>query len=164
MTVLPGTREVCWHEAHHAAALCLSGLTPLLVRVDWPTQELAGSVKPDWENHAPNPDVMREVLIAILQGPISAGGLHEAQITWPIDPTTGWQDGTRRDVEQIQFIVESLGLDRIDWLGIVNEAVSLARSPRFRRLVVEIATALEHTELLFQHELIALTAKVTHDT
>lgn len=164
MTVLPCTREVCWHEASHCASLILSGLTPQLVRVDWPTDQLLGAVRMDWENHDPTPDVMREVLISLLQGPIAEGGLFEAQTTWPIDPTTGWQEGTGRDVEQIQFIVDSLGLDRIDWLGIVNKAVSRARSPRFRHLVVEIATALEHTELLFQHELIALTERMTHDT
>lgn len=152
----PSTRSTCWHEAAHCASLCLAGLTPLLVRVDWPSETLLGSVKMDWENHDPTPDVMREVLLAILQGPLSDGESVD-RWDWPIDVDT-------RDGEQCAFLADVLNLDQVDFLQIVSKAQRLGRDRTFRRLLVDISAALEDKEVLVQPELQALTDAVLSDS
>lgn len=154
--ILPSTRAVAWHEASHAAALALAGMTPIWVRVDRPSESLLGSVRVDWEKHDPVPTNLRVVLIAALQGPISDGELVD---DWPIDPSA-WSDGSRRDAEQAAFLADALKLDEVDWRFIVYKAQALGRERQFRQLVVEIANALEHHELLLLPELEALTARV----
>jgi hypothetical protein len=56
MTVtLPPAREVARHEAHHAAALCLQGMIPKRVRIDWSKENEAGSMTIDWADEGPDP-------------------------------------------------------------------------------------------------------------
>jgi hypothetical protein len=45
---LPTGREIAWHEAYHAAALCIAGMVPKCVRSDWPSDHEAGDVTIDW--------------------------------------------------------------------------------------------------------------------
>jgi hypothetical protein len=45
---LPSSRERAYHEASHAAALCLAGMVPKCVRTDFPGDDLAGLVTVDW--------------------------------------------------------------------------------------------------------------------
>ena len=149
---LPSTRSTCWHEAAHAAALCLAGMTPLVARVDWPTKTLAGCVSIDWERNDPTPDVLREVLLAIVQGPL-ANGESVDRWDWPISVDTP-------DGEQCAFLVDVLKLDQVDWLGIVCKAQRRGRDRTFRRLMVAISNALEAKEVLLQPELQALTDTV----
>ena len=80
---LPGSRERAWHEACHAAPLCLAGMVPKQVRTDWPAANLAGLVTVDWGD-GPDRDKAKHVLVAILLGAMTEGyeGWHE----WPIDP------------------------------------------------------------------------------
>ena len=156
--MLPRTDSTVWHEAGHAASLCLSGLTPLLVRSDWPTETLLGQVKLDWENHDPTEDVMREVLVGVLQGPIAAGEVLEVW-DWPINPDAVPAE-CRRDAEQAAFVVDLLHLDQVDFLQIAFKAEHLGRDRTFRRLLVAISSALEEKELLFQDELQQLTDAV----
>ena len=152
------TDTTAWHEAGHAASLCLSGLTPLPVRSDWPTQTLLGQVKFDWEAHEPTEDVMREVLVSVLQGPIAEGEVLEVW-DWPINPDAVTPE-CRRDAEQAAFIVDLLHLDQVDFLQIAFKATQLGRDRTFRRLLVAISSALEDKELLFKDELQQLTDAV----
>jgi len=69
----PSTRSTAWHEAFHAAALCLAGLVPECVRVDWPEADLAGCVILDWGPDGPDADKGRSVLVAIMLGDMTAG-------------------------------------------------------------------------------------------
>jgi hypothetical protein len=153
---LPTGREVAWHEAHHAAALCLAGLTPLVARTDWPTPTLAGVVKPDWERHPIDDRTMGALLVAILMGPISEGEPVFTHVAWPIDPDE-WQDGCQADAAQLSFVAQWLGLDLVDYMKVVCEAGRLAKDLRYRRLVVAIAHALERDEIVLQPELEQLT-------
>lgn len=158
MTTLPSTRSTAWHEAAHCAALCLAGLTPLVCRVDWPERTLLGSTHPDWEHNDFTPDTMYALLISVLQGPLNDGQRVDA---WPIDPDT-WEDGSHKDGEQAEFIAQWLGFDAagVDWHYAIFRAQKLGRDRTFRRLVVEIAGALEDKEVLFQSELQQLTDAV----
>ena len=158
MSVLPSTRTLAWHEAHHAAALCLSGLPPVWARIDWPEERLGGSVRVDWEHHDPDPGTLREVLIATLMGPICDA---ESRLDdWPIRAYE-WDVGNQRDAEQAAFLADVLGLDQVDWLGVVFKATTRSRERRFRELVVKIAGELERVEVVFQPELIRLAEGVS---
>ena len=44
--VLPSGREIAWHEAYHAAALCIAGMSPNASEPTFPT--IPGSVTIDW--------------------------------------------------------------------------------------------------------------------
>lgn len=157
MIALPAARELAAHEAHHAAALLIFGWPPLVARIDWPTQEMAGSVRPDWGSRDPDERSMRDLLIATMMGPLSDGALRMED--YPPDPDD-WPEGAQRDIEQAAFIAQWLGLDRVDWVPAGYDAVALSRERRFKRLVVAIAERLERVELLLQPELIALAEEV----
>ena len=160
MTFAPPTiSETSWHESHHAASLCLDGLTPLVVRTDWPTATLAGTVRPDWETHDIHEDTMRRLLVATLMGPISEGERVYLHVAWPIDPAD-WNDACQADARQLAFVCQWLGIDLADYLKFVFAADKRAKDPLFRRLVVEIA-GLERDEMVLQPELQALTDEVT---
>jgi hypothetical protein len=152
----PSTRSTCWHEAEHAASLCLAGMTPLVARVDWPTETLAGAVTMDWERHDPTPDVLREVLVSVLLGPLSNGELVD-RWDWPVNVDTS-------DGEQVRFLVNLLRLDQVGFLQIVFKAQRLGRDRTFRRLLVDISNALEHKEVLLQPELQAMTDAVLSES
>lgn len=155
MNMLPRTDSTVWHEASHAASLCLSGLVPVLVRCDWPTQTQLGSVRFDWTAFEPSELVMREILVSLLQGPLAEGEVLD-HWDWPIDPDAVTPE-CRKDAEQAAFIVGLLHLDRVDFLQIAFKATQLGRDRTFRRLLVAISNALEDKELLFKDELQQLT-------
>jgi hypothetical protein len=161
VSVLPSARALAWHEAGHAAALCVVGWPPAWVRIDWPSDSLLGSVGPDWESRDPDERTMRELLVSVLQGPISDG---ERRISdWPILPEQ-WKAGNRRDAEQAAFIAHYLGIDRAaDWGWFVFKAQRLGRTRRFRELVVAIASELERVEVLLRPELVHLTEGANGD-
>jgi hypothetical protein len=80
---LPPAREVARHEAYHAAALCLQGMVPKEVRIDWPKEDQAGFVTIDW-GHGPDHHTAKRVLIAIVAGGVTEG--FDRWNDWPIDP------------------------------------------------------------------------------
>jgi hypothetical protein len=80
---LPPAREVARHEAYHAAALCLQGMVPKQVRIDWPREDQAGFVTIDWGD-GPDRDTAKRVLIAVLLGGMTEG--FDGWDNWPIDP------------------------------------------------------------------------------
>ena len=102
MNMLPRTDSTVWHEASHAASLCLSGLVPVLVRCDWPTQTQLGSVRFDWTAFEPSELVMREILVSLLQGPLAEGEVLD-HWDWPIDPDAVTPE-CRKDAEQAAFV------------------------------------------------------------
>jgi hypothetical protein len=153
--VLPGSRERGRHEAYHCAALCVLGLVPECVRIDFPHDGAAGSVDLDWGDGVDRASA-RSVLIAILLGGMT-NGLQGWN--WPIDPDCVPR-GARRDAEQARHLAEYLGFDHAGWLHVIREANQLARSYEFRRLVVAITDALERVELLTAEDLRSLMASV----
>jgi HK97 family phage prohead protease len=99
---LPTSRSIAMHEAHHVAALCLAGMVPKCVRIDWPTAELAGFVTIDWGDGA-DPDKAQRVLVAVLLGAMTEG--FAGWDNWPIDPDRA-PVGARRDAEQARHLAE----------------------------------------------------------
>jgi hypothetical protein len=155
MTVtLPTSRSIAMHEAHHAAALCLAGMVPRCVRIDWPTAELAGFVTIDWGGGADH-DKAKRVLVAVLLGAMTEG--FAGWDNWPIDPNRA-PVGARRDAEQARHLAEYLNLEQVGWLHVLWEANQLGRRPGFRRLAVAIADELERVEVLTAQELVELIA------
>jgi hypothetical protein len=145
MTVVrPSDRAVAWHEASHAAALCLAGMVPKQVRTDWPDATTLGRVAIDWGD-GPDHGSAREVLRAILVGGMCDG--LEGWDSWPVNPQHV-PEGARRDAEQARHLAEYLKLDRVGWAFHVWRAEQLAKQPRYRRLVVARASALEEREVL----------------
>jgi hypothetical protein len=72
--ILPGSREIAWHEAFHAAALCLAGIVPVSVRTDWPSDLEAGEVKIDWgPGGYRDPARATDVLVSIVAGAFTEG-------------------------------------------------------------------------------------------
>ena len=123
-----------WHESGHAASLILSGLTPLLVRVDQPTDTLLGSVKFDWTHHDPTERNLREVLIGILQGPFTDGETIDCT-EWPPN-FDDWSDHCREDAERIAFIIERLEGTRLtstSRTGLPRSSHGCSRFGRCRR-------------------------------
>jgi hypothetical protein len=150
MTVtLPTSRSIAMHEAHHAAALCLAGMVPKCVRIDWPRADLAGFVTIDWGDGA-DPDKARRVLVAILLGAMTEG--FAGWDNWPIDPDRALV-GARRDAEQARHLAEYLKLDQVGWLHVLWKANQLGRRSGFRRLAVAIADELERVEVLSAEDL-----------
>ena len=151
MTVpLPPAREVARHEAHHAAALCVLGMVPKQVRVDWPKADLAGFVTIDWGD-GPDRATAERVLIAILLGGVTEG--FDGWNDWPIDPGR-LPNGARHDAEQARHLAGYIGItDRAMWGFYVWKANRLARRPEFRRLAVAIADELERVEVLTAEDL-----------
>jgi hypothetical protein len=155
MTVtLPTSRSIAMHEAHHAAALCLAGMVPKGVRIDWPTAELAGFVTVDWGDGADH-DKAKRVLVAVLLGAMTEG--FAGWDIWPIDPDRA-PLGARRDAEQARHLAGYLKLDQVGWLHVVWKANRLARRSGFRRLAVAIADELERVEAQTAEELVELIA------
>jgi hypothetical protein len=151
---LPTSRSIAMHEAHHVAALCLAGMVPKCVRIDWPTAELAGFVTVDWGDGA-DPDKARRVLVAVLLGAMTEG--FAGWDNWPIDPDRA-PVGARRDAEQARHLADYLKLDHVGWLHLLSKANQLARCSRFRRLAVAIADELERVEVLNAQDLEELVA------
>lgn len=152
----PSSRRVCSHEANHCSSLIMSGLMPLWVRVDWPTDRLRGSVGLDWDSWPATPHTLRLLLIAALQGPASDGSLND---DWPIEPTN-WDDGSRQDAEQAALIASHLAFDRVDWHSAIYQADGLRRDFHYRTLAVTLTHELERVEVLLQPELIELSKTV----
>jgi hypothetical protein len=161
MTVLPST---AMHEAHHAAALCLAGFAPVWARIDRPRQDLAGSVRPDWDRWGMDDHVLREHLIATLMGPLGEGQLKADPdvCTWPL-VIEEWPDDLHSDIDNAKHLCEALKYTQVDWLGAAYKAKVRARTQPFPRLVVAIARRLEEVELVLQDELIAISKTVTGD-
>jgi hypothetical protein len=151
---LPTSRSIAMHEAHHVAALCLAGMVPKCVRIDWPTAELAGFVTVDWGDGA-DPDKAKRVLVAVLLGAMTEG--FAGWDNWPIDPDRA-PVGARRDAEQARHLAEYLKLDQVGWLQVLWQANRLGRGSGFRRLAVAIADELERVEVLTAQDLEELIA------
>ena len=85
--VLPTGREIAWHEAHHATALCLAGMVPKSGRSDWPSNFEAGAVTIDWGpgGHR-DPARAKDVLVSIVVGALTEGKQGWDWENWPIDP------------------------------------------------------------------------------
>jgi len=138
---------LAWHEAYHAAALCLAGMVPKCVRTDWPQSDHTGTVTVDW-GHGPDRDSAEHVLIAVVLGGMTDG--YEGWQAWPINP-----DGVaaHSDAKQARHLAEYLELDRGGWLHIIWKANRMGGRPEFRRLVVAIAGELERVEVLAAEDL-----------
>lgn len=150
MTVaLPSSRTVAFHEAHHAAALMVGGMTPKLVRTDRPDQTTAGSVTIDWGDR-PTRESAPAVLIGVLAGGLSESG--HGWDEWPLDPERV-NDFARRDAEQARKLADYLKFDRVDWAHALWQARQLGRCREFRRLVVAISDELEQREVLDRDDL-----------
>ena len=146
---LPSSREIAVHEAHHAAALIMAGLTPKCVRTDYPMVNEAGHVEIDWGDGADR-EKARDVLRAILVGGMCNG--FQGWDRWPVEPDQV-PAGSRRDAEQARHLAEYLQLDHAGWLHLLWHANRLARRPDFRRLAVAIADELEISEVLTAQDL-----------
>jgi hypothetical protein len=151
--VLPGAREIAWHEAYHAAALCLAGLVPKSVRTDWPSDLEPGEVLIDWgPGGYRDPARAKDVLVSIIAGGLTEGPQGWALDNWPIDP---WlmAEGGRGDACSCRELAEHFGVDQVDWCHVLWKAEQLCRRRDFRRLVVRIAAELEDRELLYADDL-----------
>jgi hypothetical protein len=152
MTVtLPTSRSIAMHEAHHAAALCLSGMVPRQVRTDHPRRDRLGLVSVDWGEAGVDRDGAKHVLVAILVGGMTEGfaGWQE----WPIDPGR-LPEGACHDAEAAAVLAGYIGVtDRATWMFYVWKANQLARRSGFRRLAVAIADELERVEMLRAEDL-----------
>ena len=142
------------HEAHHAAALCLTGMVPKCVRIDWPSAELAGLVTIDWGDGADH-DKAKRVLVAVLLGAMTEG--FAGWDNWPIDPNRT-PVGARRDAEQARHLAGYLKLDQVGWLHVLWQPNQLGPRPGFRRLAVAIDDELERVEVLTAQDLEELIA------
>jgi hypothetical protein len=146
----PPAREAARHEAYHAAALCLLGMVPKEVRIDWPKEDQAGFVTIDWGD-GPDRVTATRVLISIVLGGMTEG--FDGWDNWPIDPD-GMHVGARCDAKQARHLAEYIGIaDRAMWGFYAWKANQLAASPEFRRLVVAIANELERVEVLTADDL-----------
>jgi hypothetical protein len=146
-------QQTAAHEAHHVAALLLGGLPPEWVRIDRPDLRTAGSTRIDWHGELTREKV-ETVLQAILVG--CAQDLeHLEDAGWPIDPQRVKVD-CRRDAEQAAVLCRYLGLDEVLFGWHRYRANKLARTPRFKRLVVAIEVALEAREFLSQADLMEI--------
>jgi hypothetical protein len=146
----PPARETALHEAYHAAALCLQGMVPKVVRIDWPKQDQAGSTTIDWGD-GPDRDTAKRVLIAMLLGGMTEG--FDGWDNWPIDPER-MPTGARRDAEQARHLAGYLRIaDRATWGFYVWKAHRLGSSPDLRRLVVAIDDELQRVEVLTADDL-----------
>ncbi len=154
--ILPPTRQTAMHEAHHAAALCLFGMPPLVVRCDWPEERRLGWTQLDWKHNTPDRETLCQVLVATLMGPVAEGQLIDS---WPID-VDEWCEIGREDAEQVAFLADVLTFDVVDWHHAIFKAQRLAKRRDYAELVVAIATELERSELLLQPEVERLARQV----
>jgi hypothetical protein len=158
--VLPTDRVRAVHESAHASAFILAGWPPAVVRTDFP-DTLAGSCRPDWDARDINEQSMRDLLIALLQGPIIEGvPLTYDRIGWPLDVDHFEASGCAQDAAQLNFVGHWLGLTAVDWLWLVEQARTLSRRRDFRTLLTAIADRLEVCEMLTQPELQAIADRV----
>jgi hypothetical protein len=153
--VWPSSRERASHEAYHAAALCLAGLVPHCVRIDWP-EDAGGRTDIDWgEGGYRNPASAKSVLVAIVLGATTEGCQGWEWETWPIDPTKV-AEGAQADALMVRELGEHFGFERVDWSHILWKAERLGRRQDFRSLVVRITDELERVEVLTADDLKAL--------
>jgi hypothetical protein len=153
---LPSGRQIAWHEAYHAAALCIVGLIPTCARTDWPSDLEAGEVTIDWgPGGYRDPARAKDVLVSTVAGALTEGNRGWDWENWPIDP---WlvAEGARGDALMARELVDHFELERIDWHHILWKADRLVRRQDFRRLVVRIANELERVEVLHADDLRAL--------
>jgi hypothetical protein len=154
--VLPGAREIAWHDAYHAAALCLAGMVPKCVRTDWPSDLEAGEVTIDWgPGSYRDPARATNVLVSVVAGGFTEGGRGWEWANWPIDPFL-MAEGGRGDALMARELVAHFDLEQVDWCHVLWKAEQLCRRQDFRRLVVRIAAELERVELLYADDLRAL--------
>jgi hypothetical protein len=146
---LPSSRSVAIHEANHAAALMLAGMTPECVRVDWPEETSIGLTTIDWGDGLTR-ESARPVLIAILLG--GTADSYHGWDEWPIDPDRV-SPLARRDAAQARRLAEYLKFDMVDWAHVHWQAKQLANRQDFRRLAVAIANELEYREVLYRADL-----------
>ena len=154
--VLPTGREIAWHEAYHAAALCLAGMVPKCVRSDWPSDLKPGSVTIDWGPRGyRDPARAKDVLVSVVAGALTEGGRGWA---WEICPPDPFEvaEGARGDALFARELVQHFELDRVDWGHVLWKTEQLVRRQDFRRLVVAIANELERVEVLDADDLRAL--------
>jgi hypothetical protein len=153
---LPGGRERAWHEAYHAAALCIAGLVPTCVRTDFPNEHEAGAVTINWgEGGYRDPAKAKAVLVSIVLGGLTEGRAGWEWDNWPIDPCQ-MAEGAVGDGLMARELIEHFEMDRVDWAHVLWRADQLGRRRDFRRLVVRIADELERVELLYADDLRAL--------
>jgi hypothetical protein len=157
--VLPTGREIAWHEAYHAAALCLAGMVPKCVRSDWPSDLEAGAVDIDWgPGGYRDPASAQDVLVSIVAGAFTEGKRGWDWESWPPDPFVV-AEGARGDALMVRELGKHFELDRVGWCHAVWKAEQLVRRQHFRRLVVAIANELERLEVLHAEDLEALMAR-----
>ena len=153
---LPSSRQVAWHEAYHAAALCLAGLVPRSVSIRWPVDFAAGDVEIDWgPGGYRDPTRAKDVLTAVVVAAHTEGKEGWEITNWPIDPFL-MAEGGRGDAAVAGELFEHFGLDQVDWCQVLWKADKLGRRRDFRRLVVRIARALEPVDVLYADDLRAL--------
>ena len=153
---LPTGREIAWHEAYHAAALCLAGMVPKCVRSDWPSDLKPGSVTIDWGPLGyRDPARTKDVLVSVVAGALTEGKRGWAWDIFPPDPSEV-AEGARGDALFARELIQHLELDRVDWAHVLWKTEQLVRRQDFRRLVVAIATELERVEVLDADDLRAL--------
>ncbi len=153
---LPTGREIAWHEAYHAAALCLAGMVPKCVRSDWPSDLEPGSVEIDWGPRGyRDPARAKDVLVSVVAGALTEGKRGWAWEIWPPDPLEV-AEGARGDALFARELVQHFELDRVDWGHVLWKTEQLVRRQDFRRLVVRIANELERVEVLDADDLRAL--------
>lgn len=140
--MIPASRDVAWHEAHHAAALLLAGFR-VEARIDWPGDAL-GSVRIIWGEDGIDSESARHDLIAALMGFVAA---REPFPEWPLKPSLAGR-GLRRDTELAAKLAEYLRLDAVEWSRVCFQTARKARDPDFRRLVVALSDELERVEVL----------------
>jgi hypothetical protein len=153
---LPTSSEIAWHEAYHAAALCIVGLVPLSVRTDWPSDLEAGEVRIDWgPGGYRDPARAKDVLVSIVVGALTEGKEGWGLTDYPPDPFA-IAEGGRGDALMARELIDHFEIDAVDWGHVVWKAQQLCKRRDFRRLVVRIAAELEAREVLSADDLRAL--------
>jgi hypothetical protein len=153
---LPGSHERAWHEAAHAAALCIAGLVPKSARSDFPNEREAGEVIIDWgEGGFRNGAAAKAVLVATIVGGTTEGPQGWDWDNWPIDQAR-MAVGARGDARFVRTLLKHFEMDQVDWCHLLWQADQLWRRQDFRRLVVRISDELERVELLYPDDLRAL--------
>jgi len=113
--VLPSGREIAWHEAYHAAALCIAGMVPTCVRSDWPSDHEAGDVTIDWGTGGyRDPARAKDVLVSIVAGAFTEGGRGWDLVSYP----PGSVRGRRRrpgDALMARELIDHFDIYRVDW-------------------------------------------------
>jgi len=158
--VLPTGREIAWHEAYHASALCIAGIVPKCVRSDWPSDFAAGAVDIDWgPGGYRDPARAKDVLVAVVAGALTEGPRGWDWASFPPDPFEV-AEGAQGDALTARELVEHFEIDQVDWHHILWKTKQMIRRKDFRRLVVAIANELERVEVLHAEDLEEL---IAHD-